>query len=87
MYIKDLRIFKNRDLKDMIIVDNAVYSFGAQLANGVPIIPFKDDKDDREFIMLMNYLNILKDYDDMRDLNKEAFKTEQIYQYKLDNQI
>lgn len=29
VYIKDLRIFKNRDLKDMIIVDNAVYSFGA----------------------------------------------------------
>jgi CTD small phosphatase-like protein 2 len=29
VYIKDLRVFKNRDLKDMIIVDNAVYSFGA----------------------------------------------------------
>lgn len=29
VYIKDLRVFKNRDLKDLIIVDNAVYSFGA----------------------------------------------------------
>ena len=29
VYIKDLRVFKNRDMKDMIIVDNAVYSFGA----------------------------------------------------------
>ena len=28
VYIKDLRVFRNRDLKDMIIVDNAVYSFG-----------------------------------------------------------
>jgi CTD small phosphatase-like protein 2 len=28
VYIKDLRVFKNRELKDMIIVDNAVYSFG-----------------------------------------------------------
>ena len=28
VYVKDLRIFKNRKLKDMIIVDNAVYSFG-----------------------------------------------------------
>lgn len=51
--IKDLRIFKNRDLKDIIIVDNAVYSFGAQLSNGVPICPFKDDKEDREFLFLM----------------------------------
>ena len=29
VYIKDLRVLRNRDLKDMIIVDNAVYSFGA----------------------------------------------------------
>ena len=87
VYIKDLRVFKNRDLKDMIIVDNAVYSFGAQLSNGIPITPFKEDKDDREFICLMNYLQILKDYDDMRVLNREAFKMEQVYQFKLDKYI
>jgi CTD small phosphatase-like protein 2 len=29
VYIKDLRIFEGRDLKDIIIVDNAVYSFGS----------------------------------------------------------
>lgn len=28
VYIKDLRIIKNRSLKEMVIVDNAVYSFG-----------------------------------------------------------
>ena len=28
VYIKDLRIFKNVALKDIILVDNAVYSFG-----------------------------------------------------------
>jgi len=28
VYIKDLRIFRNVNLKDIIIVDNAVYSFG-----------------------------------------------------------
>lgn len=87
VYIKDLRIFKNRDLKDMIIVDNAVYSFGAQLANGIPITPFKDDREDREFQYLMNYLLSLKDYEDMRELNREAFKMESVYQFKLDNYI
>jgi TFIIF-interacting CTD phosphatase-like protein len=27
-YVKDLRILKGRNLKDVIIVDNAVYAFG-----------------------------------------------------------
>lgn len=76
VFIKDLRVFKNRDLKDMVIVDNAVFSFGAQLSNGIPICPFKEDKNDREFIYLMNYLTALKDYDDMRVLNREAFQME-----------
>jgi CTD small phosphatase-like protein 2 len=28
VFIKDLRIIKNRNLNDLVIVDNAVYSFG-----------------------------------------------------------
>lgn len=28
VYIKDLRIIGNRNLNDMVIIDNAVYSFG-----------------------------------------------------------
>ena len=27
-YIKDLRVIKNRSLKEMVIVDNLVHSFG-----------------------------------------------------------
>ena len=79
VYIKDLRIFRNRDLKDLIIVDNAVYSFGFQLANGIPITPFKDDKDDTEFTHLMNYLDMLAEVEDMQDYNRKAFKMEQMY--------
>jgi len=74
VYIKDLRIFKNRSMKDMIIVDNAVYSFGSQLSNGIPITPFKDDKEDREFLFLMNYLENIKDLDDLRVANRELFR-------------
>jgi CTD small phosphatase-like protein 2 len=41
VYVKDLRIFdKCRRMEDIVIVDNAVYSFGYQLENGIPIIPF-----------------------------------------------
>lgn len=71
----------------MIIVDNAVYSFGAQLANGIPITPFKDDKEDTEFICLMNYIAAIKDMEDLRVPNRHAFKMEQVYRFNLDNYI
>lgn len=48
MYIKDLRIIKNRELKDIIIVDNLIHSFGLQLYNGIPILEFTSNKQDRE---------------------------------------
>lgn len=56
VYIKDLRIIKNRILENMVIVDNAVYSFGFQLDNGIPIIPFYDDPNDEELHHLVFYM-------------------------------
>ena len=41
VYIKDLRVV-NRDLKDVALVDNAVFSFGFQLDNGVPIAAYRE---------------------------------------------
>lgn len=35
----------------------------------------------------MNYLNVLKNYDDIRVINKDAFKMEQILKFKLDSYI
>ncbi len=47
VYIKDLRVLKNRKLENILLVDNAAYSYFYQLENGIPIIPFYDDKDDQ----------------------------------------
>jgi CTD small phosphatase-like protein 2 len=44
VHIKDLRVLGNRDLKNIVLVDNAAYSFGYQLENGIPIIPFYENK-------------------------------------------
>lgn len=74
LYIKDLRILQNRDLKDVLIVDNAAYSFGFQIENGIPILPFYKDKNDNELKNLTNYLLILKDSNDIREINGEVFK-------------
>jgi TFIIF-interacting CTD phosphatase-like protein len=40
IYVKDLRIIADRDLKDIIIVDNSIISFAFNLSNGVPISAF-----------------------------------------------
>lgn len=53
--IKDLRIFENRNLKNIAIVDNSFYCYGFQPKNGVPILPFYGDKLDEELLELENY--------------------------------
>lgn len=45
-YIKDLRIIAERDLKDIVLVDNLSHSFGFQIDNGIPILEWHDNKDD-----------------------------------------
>ena len=78
MYIKDLRIFENRDLKDVVIVDNAVYSFGFQLDNGVPIIPYYDNPHDEELLHLSYYLKCLANCEDVREQNRQAFQLREL---------
>jgi len=45
MYCKDLRVM-DREMTDMILVDNAAYSYVAQPDNGVPILPYYHGKTD-----------------------------------------
>lgn len=68
--VKDLRIFENRELKDIVLIDNAAYSFANQLDNGIPIIPFEDKKDDTEMLDLLEYLRMLSKKEDVREENR-----------------
>jgi CTD small phosphatase-like protein 2 len=54
--VKDLRIFKGLNLKEVLIIDDNVYSFAFHLENGVPIVPFFGDKEDKEMIKVIKYL-------------------------------
>ena len=38
MHVKDLRVI-DRLLTDMVLVDNAAYSYIYQMDNGIPILP------------------------------------------------
>ena len=43
-YVKNLRIL-NRDLCNVVLVDNAAYSYALQLENGIPIYPYYEGSD------------------------------------------
>ena len=68
--MKDLRIFDDRDLRYVVIVDNSVYSFAFQIDNGIPIIPFYNDKADEEMLHFVYYLNCLAGVEDVREQNR-----------------
>jgi len=74
VHIKDLRVIGNRNLQDVILIDNAAYSFGFQIENGIPIIPFYDNKADQELGHLIPYLKFLNSVKDLREINKQTFK-------------
>jgi len=69
-----LRIFANRKLEDLIIVDNHLYSYIFNIDNGVPILDFYDDKEDIELLKVAEFLKTLKDVPDVRTNIANAFK-------------
>ena len=71
----------------MLLVDNAVYSFGEQLSNGIPIPSFKEDPDDIEFKHLMKYLEKCASCEDVREMNRQAFGLADMYKYPFENFI
>ena len=70
IYIKDLDIFSEVPLEKIVIIDNSVLSFCRQLYNGIPILPYYDNKDDTELKDLVGYLDYLKNCEDVRVENK-----------------
>jgi CTD small phosphatase-like protein 2 len=86
-YIKDLRIFKNRDLQNIVIVDNAAYSYSLQIENGVPIIPFFKSKDDNELDKLADYLTSIARVPDVREKITQDFKVDMFKNYSFDLEI
>ena len=83
IYIKDLRIFNNRNLKNVILIDNSIFSFANQLNNGILITSFYNDKCDSFLLSLIDYLEyFIEKCDDVRLINKQHFKFE-IYKNDL----
>ncbi|CAK68015.1 unnamed protein product (macronuclear) [Paramecium tetraurelia] len=81
-YVKDLRVLGNRKMSNILLIDNASYSFGQQIDNGVPIIAFYDDKQDQELLYLQNYLMKFRVVTDVRELNSQLLKVSSFTNYQ-----
>lgn len=80
IFVKDLRIFVDRQIRDLVIVDNAAYSFAFQILNGIPIISWYNDMDDRELFKLIEYLRVLSRVEDIRVVNQFTFHLDSFYE-------
>ena len=85
MFIKDLRIVKNRDLKNMLLIDNLSHSFGLQIENGIPILEFQNDRKDRELKYLYDYLLQALYVDDIRSFNKKNLKLSYLASLRMED--
>ena len=71
-YVKDLdTLNKFYNLKDVVLIDNSVLSFAYHLNNGIPIVPFTEQKDDTQLLMLAYYLVSIAPFDDLTQENKK----------------
>lgn len=83
MHIKDLRIL-DRDLSELVLIDNAAYSYIHQLDNGIPIIPYYRGDKDYELKALERYLEGMVFAKDVRIRNRNTFKLFEYNKYYRD---
>ena len=78
--IKDLRIFGENNLNRIVLLDNNIYSFSAQLSNGILINSFFCDKNDDELANVRKYLiDYIYPSDDVRKINEQFFGFETLF--------
>lgn len=78
IYVKDLRVIKDRELKDLILVDNSIVSFAFNMPNGVPIASFTGQKNDEELLYLTTFLEEVYAADDVRHRIEKTFNLTQL---------
>jgi Dullard-like phosphatase family protein len=78
VYVKDLRIIADRDLKDVIIVDNSIVSFAFNLSNGIPIAAFTGQPKDEELLYMVTFLEELYATNDVRPQIESTFKLSEL---------
>ena len=85
VFIKDLKRL-NRNLKDVIIVDNSPLAFAFDSENGLPITSWFDDPVDKELVDIQPLLEFLSNTPDVRKYIKKFVKNN-VINYELAHNI
>ena len=62
----------------MVLIDNSVLSFAYHLNNGIPIVPYIEQKEDSQLIMLAYYLLSIASCDDLTQEIKKVLNLEHL---------
>ena len=81
-FVKDLKRL-GRDLKDIIIVDNSPISYALNPDNGIPILSWFDDMNDRELYNITPLLEFLSFVPDVREYIKKFVVNNEIDYNKI----
>ena len=76
--VKDLTVFQNIPLSEMILVDNNMYCLWPQPQNGIPILNFEHNKADRELFKLESMLLYLENRKNIGGILQDRFKITQL---------
>ena len=69
--MKDLSVFSGEaDLKKVLFVDNHIFSFAANLKNGIPVVDFLGDRQDTELLKVANYVLALANESNLMRANE-----------------
>lgn len=70
-YLKDLRVFKNRDLRKIVIVDNSIVCFSSNLSNGIYVPSYFGQRNDNS---LLGIIELLKKIANCSNVQEELDK-------------
>ncbi len=79
-YLKDLRIIKNRDLRNTVIVDNSIVCFGKHLGNGIHVPSYFGQKDDNALRSVVGLLKSVAGSDDVQAALADRVGLEALYE-------
>ncbi len=86
IFLKDLRILRNRDLRKMVIVDNSILSFASHLSNGVHVPSYFGKKDDAELLQIISLMKAMADCENVQTALDEKVGLQSLYESYVQSQ-